>query len=115
MKWLKNLYVGEKAGTKAPRLLRAAERGKKSKFDKSWLIVLSGYPKAQLDLMSVKESRNKAYQGEKLSVVGLAASRAEAFTLVEKMANDCLKATGRAELKAYFAGMPLVNWREVSV
>ena len=65
--------------------------------------------------MSVKESRNKAYQGEKLSVVGLAASRAEALALVEKMANDCLKATGTAELKAYFAGQPLVNWREVSV
>ena len=115
MKWLKDLYVGEKAQAKAPRLLRAAERGKKSRFEKAWLVTLSSFPRTQLDLISFKESRNKAYQGDKLSVIGLAADRTEAMLLVEKMANDCLKATGTAELKAYFEGRPFVNWREVSV
>ena len=44
MKWLKELYVGEKAQAKAKSLLRTAERGKKSKSDKCYLITLSSYP-----------------------------------------------------------------------
>lgn len=115
MKWLKDLYVGEKAQAKAKSLLRAAERGKKSSSDKCWLVALSAYPNAQLDLLSFKESRNKVYQGDKLTVLGLAASRAEAVSLVERMANDCLKNSGDIRMKAYFAAQPIVSWREVSV
>ena len=115
MKWLKDLYIGEKAQAKAKSHLRAAERGKKSSSDKCWLITISSYPNAQLDLMSFKESRNKAYQGEKLTVLGLAAGKAEAAALVERMVNDCLKNSGSVEMKAYFASQPVVSWREVRV
>ena len=115
MNWLKDLYVGEKAQPVAAEFLRAAERGKKSKYDKYWLITLSLYPKAQLDLLSVKASRNKQYQGNQLSVLGLASDQAEAYALVEKMTNDCLKASGSPELKSYFASCPFVSWREVRV
>ncbi|MBO4873228.1 MAG: hypothetical protein J5496_07420 [Lachnospiraceae bacterium] len=115
MKWLKDLYVGEKAQARAKGLLRTAERGKKSRNDKCWLVALSSYPNAQLDLLSFKESRNKAYQGEKLTVLGIAANRAEAVSLVEKMANDCLRNSGTVQMKAYFAAQPVVSWREVSV
>ena len=115
MKWLKDLYVGDRAKGKVRGLLRSAERGKKSRNDKCYLITLSLYPNAQLDLMSFQESRNKAYQGEKLTVLGLAAGRSEAVSLLEKMADDCLKASGSPDLKAYFAARPIVSWREVSV
>lgn len=115
MKWLKELYVGEKAQPKAKSLLRTAECGKKSKSDKCYLITLSSYPNAQLDLMSFQESRNKAYQGEKITVLGLAASKADALALLEVMANDCLKQSGSLKMKEFFANRPLVSWREVSV
>ena len=115
MKWLRELYVGEKISAKAGKLLRAAERGKQSKLDGSYLITLSVFPKTELDLISLKESRSKIYQGERLTVLGMAADYNEALTLLEKMTNDCLKATGTASLKSYFSSRPTVSWREVSV
>ncbi len=115
MNWLKELYLGEKAAEKAKKLIRAAVRGKKGKNDKCFLITLSSFPKAQLDLIRFSDLRKKSAETEKLTVIGLAADQAEAFTLLERMANDCLKNTGGAELKAYFSGLETVGWRGVSV
>lgn len=115
MNWLKELYLGEKAAAKAKKLIRSAVRGKKGKDDKCFLITLSSFPKGQLDLISFSDLRKKSVETEKLTVLGLAADQAEAFSLVERMANDCVKKTGGAELKAYYSGLETVGWRGVSL
>ena len=113
MNWLKELYLGEKAGQKAKKLVRAAVRGKKGPNDGCFLITLSSFPKGQLDLLRFSDTRKKSVDTEKLTVVGLAADQAEAFSLIEKIADDCVKATGGAELKAYLSGRETVDWRGV--
>ena len=113
MLWLKDLYLGEKAARDARGLIRAAERGKKGKNDRCYLVILSAYPHAQLDLMSFKESRRAVEQGESLKVLGIASGKGEAVGLVEIMMTDCLKESGGPDMKSYFGGRSLVSWREV--
>lgn len=113
MLWLKDLYLGEKAARDARGLIRAAERGKKGKKDQCYLVTLSAYPHAQLDLMSIKESRRAVERGESLKVLGLASGKGEAVSLVEKMLQDCLRKSGGPDMKAFFGKYSLVSWREV--
>lgn len=113
MLWLKDLYLGEKAARDARGLIRAAERGKKGKKDKCYLVALSAYPQAQLDLMGFKESRRALERGESLRVLGLASGKEEAVGLVEKMLQDCIRESGGADMKTFFGSRSLVSWREV--
>lgn len=115
MRWLRKLYLGEKAAPNAKKLIRAAERGKKGKQDDCCLIVLSTYPAGELDLMSFSESRGKIYQNQVLSVIGLAADKKEAVSMLEQLSRDCLEKSGAIRLKEYFSAGEFVNWREVSV
>ncbi len=115
MRWLRKLYLGEKAAGQAKSLIRTAERGKKSRKDSCCLITLSTYPQGELDLLTFSESRNKAWQDQKLMVLGLAADRSEALSLLERMTNECLQGTGGLRLKEYFGGREFVGWREVSL
>ena len=115
MRWLRKLYLGEKAAGQADSLIRTAERGKKSGKDSCCLIALSTFPNGELDLLTFSESRNKAWQGQKLMILGLAADRSEALGLLEKMTNECLQSTGSLRLKEYFGSREFVSWREVSL
>lgn len=115
MIWLKELYWSEKARAKGKSLVRAAEGGRKSKFDSWWLITLSQYPDGQIDLFRISDLKCRLFSPEKMVVLGLAASKAEALGLLEQMANDCLKAGGGPALKAHFAGRAVTDWRGVSV
>lgn len=115
MIWLKELYWSEKARGQGKSLVRAAEGGRKSKFDSWWLITLSQYPEGQLDLFKISDLKSRLFKPEQMVVLGLAGDRAEALGLLEQMTNDCLKAGGGASLKAYFAGKAVTDWRGVSV
>lgn len=115
MIWLKELYWGEKAREKGKKLVRAAESGKKGKLDSCWMITLSPYPEGQLDLFKLSELTGRLFDPTKMTVLALAADRAEALALLEKLAGDCLKAGGGVRLKEYFAAQPVTDWRGVSV
>ena len=115
MIWLKELYWSEKAREKGKSLVRAAEGGRKSKFDSWWLITLSQYPDGQLDLFPISDLKCSFFKPAEMVVLGLAASKAEAFGLLEQMADDCLRAGCGPALKAYFAGKAVTDWRGVSV
>ena len=111
MKWLKKPYLGAKAQRHAREILRAAEQGVKSRQDGCYLVVLSPMEGAQLELISLWECRRNSR--EDLHVLGMAASRWEAMQLVEKIARDCLRRSGKPDFKACFGSMAYVPGDEV--
>ena len=115
MIWLQNLYWGEKAREKGKALIRAAERGRKSRVDSCWLISLSVYPEGQLDLFSVSDLRSRLFDPSSMVIIGAAGNKKEALSLLERMAADCLKAEGNLNLKRCFAHLPAGSWRGVSL
>ena len=113
MIWLKDLYIGESARPRIQKILKAAEADKPPKKESALLIILSLHPKAQLDIVSLKEIHHAIYADASLMVLGAAGNKKEALSLVERITADCLKASGAPFLKEYFATREFVPRKEV--
>ena len=113
MIWLQELYWGDKARAKGKKMVRAAEGGRKGKKDSCWLITLSVYPQGQLDIFNSGDLSSRLFPKEEMVVLGIAEGKSEAYSLLQRMAEDCLKAGGGVALKEYFREKPTTDWRGV--
>ncbi len=100
MKWLKNLYVGDRADRSRYRLMRRIRRQKPT-FD-IYVLTMPSHPGNQLDIVDANQLRHSYYQNkEDLVIVGLARGRGDALNLTARMVDECFHRTGGADLAAY--------------
>lgn len=99
MKFLQELYLGEKVAPKVEQIV------KKIKSDQIvpnlYLIVISTHPDNMLDLIPQKDVLQKGYPKEQLQVVGLADNKKEAFALVQFIVEESLSLTSSADVRIY--------------
>ena len=105
MKWLRPLYVGDGMKEETAEAVRAAERGLKSSYDNCRLLILPAAEQCSLDILSFREARKPYYRRKNLTVIGLAADRAEALALLVRIAEDSLSA-GAETIKAFLDSIP---------
>lgn len=96
------LYIGDSIETK--KLGKLKKKLQKAPFwAKVFLILPSSNPNDQLDILEAKELSQPHYRGRIFLVLGIAADKGEAFSLVERMATDCVKERGDCNLREYMA------------
>lgn len=95
-----NLYLGESINAqKLDKIKRKLE--KKPLLSGVFVLALSKNPKDQLEFYAARELVQRYYEKNPPCVVGLAGSYEEAMGLVERLAQDCLRARGDCALKEY--------------
>ena len=100
MKWLKNLYVGDRADRSRYRLMRQIRRQKPT-FE-IYVLTLPSHPGNQLDILNANQLRYSYYrEKEDLVIVGLARGKADALNLTARMVDECYHRRGNADLSAY--------------
>lgn len=98
MRFYKNLYVGETI--KNVNLVKWKLKHAAGQFD-AYLITLSENDSDQLNIFHNSMLKQKLFRSVDYKVVGIANGRAEALTLVKKMTDDCMEATGTGNIKEY--------------
>ena len=78
MKWLREMYTGEKLAGDLPSILHRIDEENGEMTDLCRLITLSTAQQCQLDILPVKEITKPFYRQADLAVVGIAADRKEA-------------------------------------
>ena len=99
MKFLQELYLGEKAAPQVEQIVKKIESGQE--VPKLYLVVMANNPDNMLELIPQKDTLQKGYPKEALCVVGLAVNKKEAFSLVQFMVEESLAVTGSADLRFY--------------
>ena len=95
-----DLYLGESInGKKLDRIKKKLE--KHPLFSGIFLIAFSRNPHDQLEIYEAKQLAQSYYRKYPPYIVGMAGSRQEALTLVEKIVTECLSARGDCALKEY--------------
>ncbi len=99
MKFLQELYLGEKIAPKVDQIV------KKIKNDQTvpnlYLIVMASHPDNMLELIPQKDILQKGYPKEQLYVIGLAANKKEAIKLVQSIVEESFIKIGSADIRAY--------------
>lgn len=95
-----NLYLG--IGIDQSSLEKLKKRLRKKPFVTNvYLIVLSENDSDQLDIISSKLIAQPVYGEHRLHVAGLARNMGEAYDLITKIAEDCLKERDDCALKEF--------------
>ncbi len=94
------LYLGESISAKK------LDKIKKKLISKPflanvWLITLAHNPSDQLDLLDARQLIQRHYDDVDFHVYGIAASREEAFSIVERITQDCLAERGDCRLREF--------------
>lgn len=100
MKLCKKLYFGECALEQKKEILSYIKR-RKWQFG-IYVITLSENEENLLDVYETIQFEQNYYKKKKLSIVGVAVGREEAFELVGEIINDVFKKTGAFNVKDYF-------------
>ncbi len=94
------LYLGEGiSGKKLDKIKKRLDKG--SLLANVFLITTAACPEDQLDILDARQLAQPHYRERKLYVVGIASDREEAFSLVERIAGECLRERGDCALKEY--------------
>ncbi len=101
IRWMEGLYLGEGVEKRYKRIREDMERGKLRWH--VYVLMLSTNPQNQLDILSSAFLRQPFYRNQDLTVVGLASGYQEALTVLQRMAADAVRATGKADLRAFLA------------
>ena len=96
---IQHVYIGESIRREAPRMLRAAKRGKVPQD--CWLITLAENPGDELEIIHSYFMKLELVSRKLPKIVGIAGTRGEAFDLLLEMTKDCFRERGDACLKEY--------------
>ncbi len=100
MKWMKNLYIGSLSEKRVRELKKRIRRKKKAVG--CYVLFPSTGPRNQLDLMDVKYLHLDYYRRrEDLVIIGLASGEEDGIQMILRLAEDCYRDTGTADLRAY--------------
>lgn len=99
MKFLQELYLGEKVAPKVEQIVKKIKNGQE--IPKLYLIVMSTHPDNMLELIPQKDILQKGYPKEQIRVVGLAENKKEAFSLVQSIIEEVFSLTSSADVRTY--------------
>ncbi len=94
------LYVADDLLKQKSRVLKKLKQGK-LQFG-VYVITLSLSESDMLDIYPSYVLLQKAFKEAKLTVVGIAGEQATAFSLIEQMTMDCLRANSDANIRDFF-------------
>ncbi len=107
MKWLKNLYVGEKIRQDKAAVIRMIEHPVlKSRFAFCCLISPAPQANENLEILPLFMLNQKYFQTEDRTILGIAAGMEEAVSLLLPITQACLDAGGGVRVKDYYLGLP---------
>ncbi len=107
MKWLKDLYVGEKIRQDRKAVIKLIERPElKSRFAFCCLISPAPQDGENLEVLPLFMLSQKHFNRQDRVILGIAAGVREADELLLRMTQDCLDAGGGVQVKAYFLNLP---------
>lgn len=98
-KYLRNLYLGDKAAAVRDKIIRAVDRD--APFPDLYLITFASNGIDQLDIIEARYLANERISSSLPVIVGLAIGRHEAFETVRRIAGDTYRATGTADMVSY--------------
>ena len=98
--WYSELYKGRKFH-EDPALI-ASQISQGTYTGSSYVIMLSINGKDQLDIRHMRDLCRSYLREQDILAVGAAANRKEAIGLLRRMALDCVRETGDADLRSYF-------------
>lgn len=93
------LYIGE--SIKHPEIVKWKLRVAAGQFNVH-LIVISNNQENQLECFHNALLKQRVFRRQKLFVVGIAGDYSEALTLIQRITEDCVAATGTGNIKAFF-------------
>lgn len=99
MKFLQELYLGEKVAPKVEQIVKKIKNDQE--VPKLYLVVMSTHPDNMLDLIPQKDVLQKGYPKEQLRVIGLAENKKEAFALVQSIVEEVFSLTSSADVRTY--------------
>lgn len=94
------LYVAKDLLKSKRKVLKNLKQGKLQPG--VYVITLPLGDEDMLDIYPSYVLLQKVYREQEMTVVGIAGERSSAFSLVEKMALDCLRENSNANIRAYF-------------
>ena len=113
MKWLKDLWVGEKIGQNRADVIRFIEHPVyKSRYAFCCLISPAPQEGENLEVLPLIMLNEKHFNREDRVILGIAAGMKEADGLLVRMTQDCLDAGGGVKVKDYFLGLPDDAWTD---
>lgn len=102
MIWYENLYIGESIPKKNAKIRRLKWKiDHNTCFSNAYIIVLCRYGANLLEIIPVRELRQKAYPKRNLYVVGLAKGYADALETAAEIVTDVYKKTGGFQVKRF--------------
>lgn len=98
-KYLKKLYLGDKAAAVREKILRAVDRD--APFPHLYLITFASNGVDQLDILETRYLSHERISASLPEIVGLAIGRPEAFETVRRIAEDTYRDTGTGDMVSY--------------
>ncbi len=98
--WYSKLYKGRKFHEDPAVIASQVAQG--TYTGSSYVIMLSVNGKDQLDIRHTRDLCRSYLRSRDIFAVGAASDRREAIGLLRKMALDCVRETGDADLRSYF-------------
>ena len=99
MKFLQELYLGEKIVPKVDQIVKKIMTEKN--VPNLYLIAMSNHSDNMLDLIPEWEVLQKGYPKESLRIVGLASNKKDAIKITQHIIEDSLSVTGSADVRTY--------------
>lgn len=99
MKWLKPLYIGEKAQQNRDRIIRGIEEGKI--LLSAYVILLPNEAVGQLEIINANELIQPFYKKHEPEIVGIAATRHEAIEVVCEITERAIAKSGTPDIRAF--------------
>ncbi len=103
MIWYENLYLGESIPKKAAKIRRLKWKiTHNALLINTFIIVLCRYGTNLLEIIPVRELRQKCYPKQNLYIVGIAKGYDEALEIAAEIVTDVYKETGGFKVKHFF-------------
>lgn len=99
MKFLQELYLGEKTAPKVDQIVKKILAGQE--VPKLYLITMASHPDNMLELIPEREILQKGYPKDQLRIIGLADNKKDAIGLTQFIIQECLEQTGSADVRVY--------------
>ena len=99
MKFLQELYLGEKIAPKVDKIVKKIETEKI--VPNLYLIAMTDHPDHMLDLIPEWEVFQKGYPKDQLRIVGIAENKKEAMKVMQIIVEESLVLTGSADIRTY--------------
>ncbi len=100
MRWMRELYVGDRVYRSKKKIVRRIRRHKP--LPGVYVLILSMNPSNQVEFFDANTLLQPYYRRQdNLTIVGIAGGYDEAVLLVMRMADECYRKTGSGELRAF--------------